>query len=83
MKNSKELVDIGIAWRGKGNYDKAIECYQKAINLDPYFTAAYINMGFAYGQKGNYEKEIESYKNAVRFGDTEAQDFLQKKNIKW
>ena len=33
---------------GKGQYDKAIADYNKAIELNPKFTGAYINRGLAY-----------------------------------
>ena len=46
---------MGLAYGSKDNYDKAIECYQKAININPECAVTYYNMGVAY-----YGKELET-----------------------
>ena len=38
------------------NYDEAIECYQKAIELNPDFAGAYNNMGLAYQYLGKQDE---------------------------
>jgi len=65
-------VDETTKWFQGGNnagdkkeYDKAIECYQKAIEIDPDYGGAYKGMGTAYFYKENYEKAIECYQKAV------------------
>ena len=42
----------------KGQYDKAIADYTKAIHLDPRCAAAYFGRGSVYGYKGEYDKAI-------------------------
>ena len=42
----------GLAYMHKGNYDKEIECYQKAIEINPDYANAYYNIGLAYYRKG-------------------------------
>ena len=42
---------MGLAYTDTGNYDKAIECYQKAIKINPENADPYYNMGIAYLQK--------------------------------
>ena len=61
---SKYIIN-GNAYFNDGLFDKAIECYQKAIEIYPDFAGAYYNMGIAYYNKGNYEKAIECYQNAI------------------
>jgi len=56
---------LGIAYNDEGNYDKAIECYQKAITIDPDYADAYYNLGLAYKDKGNYDKAIECWQKAI------------------
>ncbi|TFF99226.1 MAG: tetratricopeptide repeat protein [Promethearchaeota archaeon] len=34
-KKASELILAGIKYHSKENYDKAIECFEKALNLDP------------------------------------------------
>jgi len=56
---------MGISYDEKEEYDKAIESYQKAVNINPRDDEAYNNMGIAYGEKKDYDKAIESYKKAI------------------
>ena len=74
---------MGVAYRAKGNYDKAIECYQKAIELNPDLAKAYYNMGVAYYAKGNFDQTIECLQKAARLGDAHSQNFLRENSISW
>lgn len=71
---SKKPENELTAWDylSKGNraydeneYDKAIEYYNKAIELDPDFADAYNNRGIAYRRKGECAKAIEDYNKAI------------------
>jgi len=55
-------------WFQKGNnadelkeYDNAILYYQKAIELNSDFAAAYFNIALVYHEKGNYDNSIKYY----------------------
>ncbi|MDE0469737.1 MAG: tetratricopeptide repeat protein, partial [Candidatus Poribacteria bacterium] len=48
-----------------GEFDKAIEYFNKAIRLDPEFAIAYYNKGCAYNEKGDYDRAIGDYNKAV------------------
>lgn len=50
---------LGIAYQKMGNYDKALEFYNRAIKLDENLSAAYYNRGALYLAKciKNYKKE--------------------------
>jgi tetratricopeptide (TPR) repeat protein len=56
----------GEAWREKGEYDKAIEDFSRAIRLNPNYAVAYNNRGNAWGDKGDQDKAIEDYNAFVR-----------------
>ena len=56
----------GIAYRHKGEYDKAIADYTEAIRLDPKYAKAYNNRGIAYRHKGEFDKAIADYTEAIR-----------------
>ena len=47
------------------NYNKAIECYRKATELDQKYAAPWNNMGLAYYHLGNYPKAVECFRKAV------------------
>ena len=49
----------------KKDYQGAIMCLQKAIELDPKFAYPWNNMGYAYYGLGNYNKAIECYHKAI------------------
>jgi len=58
---------LGCAHDEQGDYDKAIECYQNAINTLGYKHPgiASCNMGVAYGGKGDHNKAIECFQMAI------------------
>jgi tetratricopeptide (TPR) repeat protein len=55
----------GIAYASKGEYDRAILVYNKAIENDPGEATAYFNRGIAYNRKGEYDRAILDYTKAI------------------
>ncbi len=55
----------GNAWDGKGDYDRAIADYTKAIEIDPKYANAYYSRGIAWGKKGNSDRAIADYTKAI------------------
>ena len=55
----------GIAYGNKQQYDRAIEDFNKAIELDPRDDIAYYNRGRAYENKQQYDRAIEDYNKAI------------------
>jgi len=72
-EHSTTLNDLGEVWREKGEYDKAIEYYEKALKSDlknfdenhPTVATSWNNMGLAWKHKGKYDKAIEYYEKAL------------------
>jgi LPXTG-motif cell wall-anchored protein len=60
-----EWVEKGIAYGKQGEYNKAIEAYNKAIAIDPNDKKALLNKGFAFAELGEHNKAIEAYKKAI------------------
>ena len=56
----------GIAYGKKGQYDRAISDFTKAIEIDPRYAEAYNNRGIAYGKKGQYDRAISDYTKALK-----------------
>jgi tetratricopeptide (TPR) repeat protein len=57
-----ELCDAAIDFAEKGNYDRAIALFSKALEINPRYAAAYNNRGIAYAKgKGQYDKAISDY----------------------
>ena len=56
----------GIAYSKKGNFDRAIVDFNKAIELSPDYDEAYNNRGFSYSKKGNFDRAIDDYGEAIK-----------------
>jgi superkiller protein 3 len=66
-KQAEKYFQQGYAYNNKGDYDKAIEYYNKAIELNPDYAVAYYNLGNVYNNKGDYGKAIEYYNKAIEY----------------
>lgn len=55
----------GFSAEAKGDLDKAIRYYDKAIQLKPDLHAAYYNRGNAYFQKGEVDNAIKNFTTAI------------------
>ena len=60
------------AYKGKGfyfdkigNYDQALDNYNKALELYPGYDEVYYNRGIVYGMKADYKKAIEDFSKAI------------------
>ena len=58
---------LGLAYGHQkiSDFEKAIENYNKAIELDGDFIKAYNNRGIAYADKKDFDKAIENYDKAI------------------
>jgi len=56
-----------IGYKDKGEYDRAIEDCDRAIELDPRNPFAYNSRGAAYYFKKDYDQSIADYAQAIRF----------------
>ncbi len=55
----------GVAYAKLGDYRRAIEDYDKAIEINPKCLEAYNNRGAAYAKLGNYRRATEDYDRAI------------------
>lgn len=64
-KNAKAQVDFGIAVAQKGLWKEALYRWQKAVELDPGYAAAWNNLAIAYEHEGNFEEARKAYEKAA------------------
>lgn len=63
---------LGQAYFYKGNVDRAIDSYKKAIVFQPRFASPYTNLGVAYEKKGLPNLAISSYQTALQLDPNDA-----------
>ena len=61
FKDSIFLLDKGNYFFSDGNYNKAIEFYKKAIEVNPSFVSCYHNLGITYFILGKYSESIKNF----------------------
>jgi len=62
---AKEQVEFGIKVAQNGLWKEAAYRWEKAVQLDPTYAAAWNNLAVAYEQQGNFDKAREAYEKAV------------------
>ena len=70
------FCNLGVAWYEKGDYCKAIEFYEKAIQLSPFYPEAHNNLGVAYAKQGKYARALECYRYATTINPNYATSYL-------
>jgi len=55
----------GVSFYNQREFSKAIQAYQKVIELDPTYVEAYNNLGIIYQMMGDVERAFESYRKST------------------
>ena len=64
-ETAKEWNDKGRALCERGKYEEAIECFDKAIEINPDFVCAWHGKGRVLYEQGKYEEAIKCYDKAI------------------
>lgn len=65
-EEAQKLNEEGKRLIESGDFENAINTFQKAIRLKPDYADAYNNIGVVFDRQDNYEKALEFYKEAIR-----------------
>ncbi|MCE5285979.1 MAG: tetratricopeptide repeat protein [Pelosinus sp.] len=80
-QTSQELLYEGIGYDQKHNYDKALECYSKAIEIDPNFAGPYNLRGNIYAQKGFFELALADYSMFIKLEPNNSGGYHNRGNL--
>jgi len=64
-ETEESLIELGKFYFINGKYDKAIEEFKKAIELNPRNSETYYNLGLVYEAKNNIEEARKMYEKSV------------------
>lgn len=57
--------NAGVSFHTKREWGKAIQAYQKVIEMDPAYVEAYNNLGVLYQEMGDLDGALKSYQKAI------------------
>ncbi|KAF0979213.1 hypothetical protein FDP41_001556 [Naegleria fowleri] len=69
--------NLGNEYYKKKEFDKALEHYEKAIQLDPTNMVLYLNKAAVYMEQGDYSKCIKQCEEAIEVGKANHADFKE------
>ncbi len=58
--------NLGVQFYNQREFLKAIQAYQKVIELDPTYIEAYNNLGIIYQEIGNLDRAFEAFQKAIK-----------------
>lgn len=64
--DAKQQVEFGIAVAQKGLWKEAAFRWEKAVEIDPSYAAAWNNLGIAYEQQGQFDDAKKAYDKAIK-----------------
>ncbi len=66
-KNGRGLMNYGLTQMEKGNTKVALEYYEKALVVIPYYSTLHINLGIVKGSIGKISEAEESFKKGILY----------------
>ena len=78
--DARAQVEFGISVALQGLWKEAIYRWQKAIEIDPTYAAAYNNLAIAYEHEGLFDKAREAYEQATKL---DPKNIYIKQNIEY
>jgi len=70
---AREQVEFGINVAQRGLWREAIYRWEKAVDLDPNYAAAFNDLAIAYEHEGQLEKARKAYERALALDPNNAQ----------
>jgi tetratricopeptide (TPR) repeat protein len=74
------FLNRGIAYRDKGEYDRATQDYEQAIRLNPSYANTFNSRAIAYFNQGQHDRAIQDYDQAIRLNPSHVHAFYNRGN---
>ncbi|MBI5493370.1 MAG: tetratricopeptide repeat protein [Deltaproteobacteria bacterium] len=68
--------NLALAYREKGEIDKAIADFEEAIRLDPAYEDAHYNLAWVYDYAGDHDRAIAHYRDTIRLNPASADAYF-------
>jgi tetratricopeptide (TPR) repeat protein len=74
--NARGLMNYGITQMSKGEYERALLYFERALVLEPRYSYLCINLGILHNALGNKVKAENYFKDALRYAPNNAEAYL-------
>jgi general secretion pathway protein D len=71
VSEDTRLSTLGYGYLETGDYDKALEYYEKSLDINPDNAYALLNTGFIYQKLGENDKAVEMYERLIKLDPDE------------
>ena len=78
---SNDYFKKGWALKELGNYNQAISCFHKAIQINPNEPEYYYEKGWAFRELGNYNQAISCFDKAIEINPNEPKYYCNKGGV--
>src|SRR3979411_1202243 len=72
-QDAKSQVDFAVKWALGGRWREAIYRWEKAVDLDPTYAAAFNDLAIAYEHEGQLDKARKAYEKAIELDPNNSQ----------
>ena len=73
-----ELNNRGVSFSELGRYERAIEDFNRALEINPRYALAYNNRGAAYAKKGDLDRAISDFNRAIEINPGYADAYVNR-----
>jgi len=82
-REKRVFYALGIWYRENGDQDKSIECFLKAVELDPDFGEAINQLAYRYFNKGDYKSALKCLHKYAELNPNDANPFDSMGDLFW
>lgn len=65
-EDAKKQVQFGIGVAQRGLWDEALLRFQRAVQIDPTYAAAYNNLAIGFEHQGEFDRARDAYEKALQ-----------------